>query len=426
MIIETRAGLEVEAQRRQRRQRWLLALLFFTSLTTFLDRVNISIVGGAIAREYGLDPVRLGTIFSAFVAGYTLCQIPGGWLGDRYGHARVLAAALVWWSVCTALTAWAGSGALASLVGTVGALWIVRFLIGVGEAAAYPCANGVIAEWFPPHARALPTGLMFAGVGVGSAITPPLIAVVMVHFGWRTAFVACAPIGIVIAILLLRTVRTGGPGPTVPTERPVDTPLRLGELSRNRQLWCLTAGMFCFGYVSYVYYTWFYLYLVDIRGFSTLRGSLLGALPFVGIAAGSTMGGWLSDRWLPRVGKARARRRVATIGLSTAAILMPAGAIVANAYVAVGALSIAAGAAFLAVTQYWTTAVEIVPTHAATVSGIMNTGSSVGGVLSPIVTPWVGEHYGWAWALSMPALFSALAALLWQVTTPNERRDGVA
>ncbi len=424
---------------RKTRAQWIvLSLLFLTSMVTFVDRVNISIAGGAIAEEYALDLVQLGTVFSAFVLGYTLFQMPGGWLGDRYGYTRVLAGALVWWSFFTALTAWAGGGALASVTGAMVALCVVRFLIGAGEAAAYPCAIGIIGESFAPHARALPTGVMFAGVGVGSAITPPLIALLMVRFGWRSAFYVCAPIGFLIALFLIRTLPTGsrsrrashrsqtgaglpehayngaGAGPFGGRALP------LRHVLRNRQLWLLTCGMFLFGYVAYVYYAWFYLYLVDVRGFSLLRGSLLGTLPFLSIAVGSMLGGWLSDHLLPRIGKAPARRRVATAGLSAAAILIPVGATVGNAYVAVGALSLASGAAFLAVTQYWTTAIEIIPERAATVGGIMNTGSNLGGVLSPIVTPWIGQRYGWAWALGLPALFSAAAALLWQVTNPDD------
>lgn len=141
---------------RPTRIRWsLLGLLFFISFVTYLDRINIAVAGKLMSEAFGLTDLQFGTIFSAFVVGYALFQVPAGWVGDRFGHKRTLVFSLILWSFFTALTPWAGRGFLVSMVGVVPAIWIVRFLIGFGEAASYPSSNALVGRWFPSKERGL-------------------------------------------------------------------------------------------------------------------------------------------------------------------------------------------------------------------------------------------------------------------------------
>src|SRR2546422_11624900 len=101
--------------------RWLIvALIFCMGVLMFIDRVNISIAAKYIMPEYGLSDLQMGWIFSAFVLGYAIMQIPGGWLGDQFGPRRELTGAILWCSGFTAVTALAGELVLGSLVGWVG------------------------------------------------------------------------------------------------------------------------------------------------------------------------------------------------------------------------------------------------------------------------------------------------------------------
>ena len=144
--------------------RWtILSFVFLISVVTVVDRVNISVAAQYIMPEYGLSQVQMGTIFSAFIVGYTLSFIPGGWLGDRFGPRRVLTGALLAWSFLTVVTAWAGDIFLASLFGVVGSFLCIRFLFGMGEGPAYPNANRLAANWFPLTEKALATS---AGLSV--------------------------------------------------------------------------------------------------------------------------------------------------------------------------------------------------------------------------------------------------------------------
>ena len=398
-------------------QRRTLAFLFLLSVVTYLDRVNISITSPSIQTEFRLERVRMGMIFSAFVVGYTLFQVPAGWIGDRFGHKKSLTLALVWWSVFTAMSGWAGQGLLTTVAYLLPTFWIIRFLVGVGEAGAFPCANGIIGDSFTTQKRGLAAGVMFAGIGTGSAVTPPFVAWLVLHLGWRSAFYISAAIGLLLAICFhLWMPERSAPAASEHQFRSIPqrpkTPWAL--IFSNSQVWLLAISIFFFGYVTYVYYFWFFPYLVDIRKISLLRSSFFTAMPFLTMALSAPLGGALSDRLIPSIGKASARRRVVMSGLIAAAILIPCGALIPSPYFAVACLSLAAGGVYLAISCYFAVATEIFPDYSATVSGAMNTGAGIGGIIAPILTPWVAGRFGWVSALSLAGAFSLIAAILWK------------
>src|ERR1700758_383468 len=175
------------------RVRWFLVFwLFVLSAVSYLDRVNISIAGGSITKQYGLTNVKLGWVFWAMLAGYGLFQTVGGRLADRFGSRRVLTFGVIWWGIFTALTALVPAG----LTGALYAFMAVRFLLGAGEAVIYPAANQFIARWIPFRERGIANGWIFAGVGAGAGLSPPLITYIMIHYGWRSSFVLCSLIGL--------------------------------------------------------------------------------------------------------------------------------------------------------------------------------------------------------------------------------------
>ena len=184
------------------RTRWkILALLTLISIITYVDRVNISVAARQMMPALGFDQLQMGYIFSAFVLGYALFQIPGGWLGDRWGSRKVLAGAVLWWSFFTACTALAATLPSAAWFGVLGSFILIRFLIGVGEAAALPNFNRTVANWFPPREQGFGIGVSIGGIGIGASLTPPTVAWIMVNYGWQSAFYVSALAGILIAIL---------------------------------------------------------------------------------------------------------------------------------------------------------------------------------------------------------------------------------
>ena len=192
-----------------------------------------------------------------------------------------------------------------------------------------------------------------------------------------------------------------------------EEPISRWKILADRDLWLLTLSDFLHAYIAYIYFFWFYLYLVDVRGFSALRGSYFTVLPFVAMGLSSPFGGWLSDRMIAMVGKIRARQLVAISGLVPSSVLILVGASARSASLAVLCLALAAGFLYLSLSCYWATASEIYPTSSATVSATMNTGANLGGALSPILTAWLAARYGWISALRFAAVLGMVAAALW-------------
>ena len=184
--------------------RWfLVGWMFILSAVSYLDRVNISVAGHSIAEEYGLSNVHLGYVFSAMLIGYALFQTVGGRLADRFGARRVLTAGVVWWGIFTGLTALVPS----NIRGALFLFIAIRFLLGAGEAVVYPASNQFVARWIPAQERGVANGWIFAGVGAGAGLSPPLITYFMLRYGWRSSFWACAIIGLVAGAVWYLTAR---------------------------------------------------------------------------------------------------------------------------------------------------------------------------------------------------------------------------
>jgi ACS family glucarate transporter-like MFS transporter len=423
------------------RTRWkILALLTLISVITYVDRVNISVAARQMMPALGLTQVQMGTVFSAFVLGYALCQVPGGWLGDRWGSRRVLTAAVLWWSLFTALTALAGTLPTAQWLGILGSLILMRLLIGVGEAAALPNFNRTVADWLPSRERGLGMGVSIGGIGLGSALTPPIVAWMMVNYGWQSAFYASGAAGVLIALLwagyardrpeqhpsvneaeLRYIVGVGGAAAAGPPPTTKDTPLVLSPpepvpwsaFLRTPTVWWLVLSYTGLGYIAYVYMSWFYLYLVNERGFTVLRGAFFASGPFLAITVLCPLGGWVTDRLAVRLGVSRGRSSVGCTGMLLSGFCILTGTQAADPLGAILLLSLGAGFLYFTVGAFWAGTIDLAPRHAGTLSGVMNTGANIGGTISPTLTPWLAEQFGWNVSLGVAAGIAVLGGLLW-------------
>ncbi|HET9574939.1 MAG TPA: MFS transporter [Nitrospira sp.] len=411
--------------------RWLiLTLLFMTSVVTYIDRVNISVTARQMMPAFGLTDQQMGGIFSAFVAGYALFQIPGGWLADRWGARIVLTGALVWWSACTAFTALAATSYLAEIVGIVGALMAARFALGVGEAVALPSFNRAVANWMPVDARGIGIGIAIGGIGLGSVITPPIAAWVMVNWGWQIVFYLSALLGLVMAFLWWTLARdrprehpwvARNDSATAAGAYPIgETAAPWRSLLKTPTLWWLVLSYSCLGYVAYVYLSWFYLYLVNVRGFDSLRGGLYASTPFLAMLIGCPLGGWVTDRLAVRYGITQGRVVAGMSGMVCAGCAIAVGGFADSALMAIASLSLGAGCLYFAVGAYWASTTDLSKAHAGTLSGLMNTGANVGGAISPSLTPWIAAQWGWPVSLATAGVIALLGAALWIWIKPGE------
>ena len=400
----------------------MLALLFATSVVTYMDRVNISVTARQMMPAFGLTQEEMGLVFSAFVVGYALFQIPGGWLADRWGPRLVLTGALVWWSVCSALTAFVAASAVADVLGIVGALAVVRFALGLGEAVALPSFNRAVANWMPADARGFGIGIAIGGIGFGSAITPPLAAWIMVNWRWQAVFYLSAAVGLLMGVLWWTLARDRpdehpwarrSPLPADSQRLEPDTAFFRRSSLNQSTMWWLVLSYSCLGYVAYVYLSWFYLYLVDVRGFDSLRGGLFASLPFWAILIGCPLGGWTTDRLAALYGLTRGRTAAGLSGMACAGCAIVVGAFVDSAGLAIASLSLGAGCLYFAVGAYWASTTDLSKPHAGALSGLMNTGANIGGAISPTLTPWLAAQWGWPMALAAAGTVAILGAVLW-------------
>ena len=184
----------MEAQRARRSiGRWCILLLIgLMYLITYLDRVNISTAAPVISKEFGFDKVTMGAIFSACGWAYAIFQVPGGWLGDRFGARNVLTIIVGYWSIMTAVTV-AATGAVS--------LAIIRFLFGIGEAGAFPVATRAMQLWYPRQERGFVQGVTHSASRLGAAVAPPIVVLIMTTFGWRAVFWVCGAVGLVWSVL---------------------------------------------------------------------------------------------------------------------------------------------------------------------------------------------------------------------------------
>jgi MFS transporter, ACS family, glucarate transporter len=411
----------------------MMAMLTIISALTYLDRLNLSIAGKYIQDEFAFNTETMGWILSGFVLGYALFQIPGGAAGDRYGPRKVLTFAIVWWSVFTAATAIAPRLPLVGWFGLAWAFAIIRFLIGVGEAAAFPNANKVIAYWMGARQRGIASSLFVAGIGVGGTFTPIFIATLMQHAGWRSSFYACAVLGAGVSAawflyatdrpedhprvnaLELALIRTGGSGNLAASQIPGGShqgaPWR--KMLSSGSTLSLVLGYFCIAYPAYIFYTWFFIYLVRVRGLTVRQGGFWGSAPFLAILLLAPLGGWLSDRAVGRFGKRCGRQFAAWAGIICSALLLWTGGHAVDNTRAVLLLAGAAGFNVFATATWWATCNDLTRRFSGSLSGLMNMCGNLGGWLSPIVTAYMATRYGWTQALDFAAIVTLLSGLLW-------------
>jgi len=417
--------------------RWnLVFLIFILSAVAFLDRVNISIAGSSIASAYQLSNVQLGSVFSALLWGYALFQTLGGRLADRIGPRRVLAAGVIWWGVFTALTA-----AIPARVGNALIFFIVtRFLLGAGEAVVYPASNQFVSRWIPTHERGLANGWIFAGVGAGAGLSPPLITYLMIQYGWRASFWVCAGIGFIAGGIWYVLARdTPAEHPDVSTselalihsglalDKETDTEslgsrpalVPWSKVFASKEVLAVTLSYFSFGYVAWIFFSWFYIYLAKVRGLNLKASAFYAMLPFLAMAACCTLGGAISDRLTRSRGPRLGRCVLACVVMIAASVFLVFGSRAESARLASIVLAGGAGALSLAQSSFWSVTADIADRSSGSVSGFMNTGAQIGGAVTASLTPAIAARFGWTASFLVAAALCFLGALAWLLVDPT-------
>jgi len=435
------------AERRTHVRFYLAFLLFVLSGVAFLDRTNLSIAGLQISTEYGLGNQRLGWIFSAFLIGYAGFQLPAGWLATRYGPRLVLSLGVLWWGVTTALTAMMPAG----ISHAVMLLIAIRFALGAGEAVIYPAANQFVAQWVPLGERGVINGLIFAGVGAGSGLTPPLLTWLITEHGWRAAFWFSAVAGVVAGAVWWQGARdlpeehsgvstnelkliheglsTVQEVPATAVSGSLDksgspkTVISWRAIFRRRDLGALMAGYFAFGYIAWIFFSWFFLYMAQVRGFDLKSSARYAMLPFLSMTFCCLVGGVLSDRLTKRFGLRIGRSGLASAALALTAVFLVLGSQVHSPQLAGLILAGGAGALYLSQSSFWSVSVDIAGRSSGVFSSMVNMGGQIGGAVTASLTPWIAQRFGWTTSFAISAVLAVFGAICWMTVHPERPLD---
>ena len=396
----------------------MIGLLFVGSVVNYVDRVNISVAAPVMMKELGWTKDEFGWVFSSFLMGYALLQIPGGVIADRWSGRKVLVLAFCGFSVFTFLTPWGASAFLLLLT--------VRFLVGVFESMTFPATASINSRWIPRPEFGRAHTFSISGITAGQMVAYPLTTWIILHYNWQAVFYVNAVFGLIWAAVWLWYARdTPASHPRVSqTEREYiesripprpanDLPLH--AVFTNLPLLTVAFGYMCFAYVGWMFLFWIPTYLVEARGYPLgimgILGIPLQGSAFIGLVGGGMLGDWLLRRgWSSQF----VRSRMGGIGLALSLPFLLAGALVPSASLCVVCLIIFYGLFTSALACYSTVAIEFNQHLAGAIFGLINTLGTFAGFLGPLTAGYMltGSGGNWLIPFFVDAAIAAVSAMI--------------
>lgn len=383
-------------------QRWSVAVLLCLGMVVaYIDRTSLSvaITLPEFRNFFGLTNSQRGLMNSAFFWSYALLQVPAGWVVDRFGVKYPYAVSFLFWSLVSACT---------GLASSLTSLFLLRLLLGAGEAIIAPASHRWIRMNTEESQRGLAMGIYMAGTKIGPAVGAPIAAYLIEAYGWRSMFLITGLASTVWLIPWLLLVSREEPTP--PSPRNVNAPAALpfGEVMQSPVIWGIILGTFSYGCYLYFCITWLPAYFTEQRKVPLQLMSWYTAFSFAGMALTTILAGWVADRLIARGGDPlRVRKSFTIIGLLLAATeVFGAGAVSAGGALFFAIFSLAGLG--VATANYWALTQTVVPAALiGRIAGVQNTASNLAGVAAPILTGWLIETTG-----SYEAPMQAIAGLL--------------
>ena len=405
--------------------RWeVLLLLCLMYLITYLDRVSMANTAPLIIKEFGFSKVTMGVIFSAFIWSYSLFQVPGGWLGDRFGPRKVLSTIMAYRTVIAFVT---------TLATGFYSFWGIRFALGVGEAGAFPTATRAMQMWYPRDERGFVQGVSHAASRFGAAIGPPVAVAIMIHYGWRSVFYVIGALSLLWSLLYMLVYRN------MPEEhhsvgraelariRGVDDKGEVKKANvakRPKVPWSVLLshgnmwGIMC-AYAAYIYSLWFFLswlpsYLVEYRHFTLIKTGFFASMPLAAGVVGDAFGGWLTDKLYVKTNNLKfSRRSVAITAMLGCGTFTMFAALAANPNTAVYCLTAAMFFLEMTIGPAWAVPMDVGGEFSGTVSGMMNMGGQFVGALSPTIFGVLVSKGAWVAPFAVSAGLLFIGAAIW-------------
>ena len=403
--------------------RWRIAILLCLITTiNYIDRQALTVAAPLLMEEFSITASQYGLITSGFLFAYGLGQLICGPIIDRLGSKRSFALAVIAWSIAGMLHAF-GRGFVS--------FFVFRMLLGLTEAANFPAATKAIAEWFPPSERSLAVGIFTMGPGLGAIIAPPLIAVIILNYGWQAAFVIPGAIGFLWLILWQRWFYLPRDHPNLPAaERELierestntqPAPQRPWYWAlRYREVWGLMLSRFVSDGAFYFFVFWLPLYLSQERGFDLQEIAMFAWIPFVAVDIGGLTGGYIGKKLIDNgISIDRSRKYVIWIGALLVLAALPAGT-TESAGVALGLIAIAMFAIQFKASSMFTLPADLFPSRdVGTIWGMYGAVGSFGGMAFSMIAGWTIDNYSWAPLFVAVACMHIVSAVLINLFIPR-------
>jgi MFS transporter, ACS family, glucarate transporter len=391
---------------------WMLALIMLLSTIAYADRSVLSIAGSGIRDEFGLTPIQLGYILSAFSWAYVLGQIPGGLLLDRFGTRAVYGTTAILWSVATFAVGFVGE-LTADVTAAVVLLFALRFVLGFIEAPGFPANARLTLMWFPKEERGFPSATFASASYFAVAIFSPLSGYLVSTLGWPAPFFMLGVAGAVAAVLWFTFMREPRQHPSVSraeldhimkggalididsstTRAEVGLPsgALVKSLLSRRMLWCAYLGQYCTVALSYFFITWFPIYLVKDRGMDILNAGFAAVAPSLFGFAGGILGGYVSDLLIKRGLNLSLARKIPFVGGMLIATTLVCCAFTSSNALIIGIMTFAFfGKGIAAGAGTWTLVSDTAPREAVGLAGsIFNCVGNIAGIVTPIIFGYI-------------------------------------
>jgi len=382
----------------------MIAPVFLATVINYLDRQTLSVAAPIITEQFRMTNVDYSRVVFAFMLAYTIMNGISGPLVDRLGTKLGYALCVAWWSIAAMLH---------SLARGAFSLGMLRFLLGMGEAGNWPAGVKVVAEWFPPKERALASGIFNSGSSIGAVVAPPLVAWIILHSGWRSAFLIVGGSGLIwllLWILIYYTPASARAEATVP-------PVSAWKLLRTRWVITFTISKIFSDPAWYFYVFWFPQYLKSARGFDLAAIGKFAWIPFLTADAGNLIGGACASMLLSLgipVGKVRKMCVLLFAVLMTAAIpaVFASSAVVSIALISTATLGYTGALANMLAMP----ADRFAKNTVGSVWGIASMGAGFGGMVFSLVTGWIVDHYSYVPAFVLFGILPLIAAgIVWSL-----------
>ncbi|VVD83841.1 MFS transporter [Pandoraea anhela] len=376
-----------------RATRVVLVMLCVMYFITYLDRVNVSTAAAGFGKEFNLSKTEIGLVFSAFAYPYLVFQIIGGWVSDRFGAKRTLLVCGALWAVATILTGMAGG--LVTLL-------LARLLLGLGEGATFPAATSAMSRWIPKEKRGFAQGITHAASRIGNAVAPAVVVFIMATHGWRESFYLCGIVSLIwVALWALTFTERPQDHPRITTEELAVLPALKAKSASVpwgplfRRMIPVTIVYFCYGWTLWLFLSWIPQYFLHSYDLDLKKSALFASSVFFAGVVGDTLGGIVTDKLYERTGSLkRARSWMVSVCMALTLISLVPMMFTHHLYVSMACLAFGFFFAEMTIGPMWAIPMDVAPEYSGTASGMMNTGSALAAIISPVLSGYLIDRTG--------------------------------